>query len=96
MLAMRVAGPGQPLLASTLPVPEPDEHEVVIHVLACGVCRTDLHIIDGDLSSRHAGIVPGHEVVGRVVAVGRLATRFALGTRIGIPWLGGKIGRAHV
>jgi propanol-preferring alcohol dehydrogenase len=92
MLAMRVAGPGQPLQAADLPVPEPGEHELRIQVLACGVCRTDLHIIDGDLSPRHAGIVPGHEVVGRVVAAGRLATRFALGTRVGIPWLGGTCG----
>ena len=92
MLAMRVAGPGQPLLAADLPLPVPGEHEVLLQVLACGVCRTDLHIIDGDLPPRHAGVVPGHEVVGRVVAAGRLATRFALGTRIGVPWLGGTCG----
>lgn len=65
MLAMRVAGPGQPLLAADLPLPVPGDHEVLLQVLACGVCRTDLHIIDGDLPPRQAGIVPGHEVVGR-------------------------------
>jgi propanol-preferring alcohol dehydrogenase len=92
MLAMRVTGYGQPLLAADLPLPVPGEHEVLLKVLACGVCRTDLHIIDGDLPPRHAGIVPGHEVVGRVVAAGPLATRFAVGSRIGVPWLGGTCG----
>jgi propanol-preferring alcohol dehydrogenase len=92
MRAMRVAGPGQPLQAAELPMPEPGEHEVCLQVLACGVCRTDLHIIDGDLPPRRAGIVPGHEVVGRVVAAGQSARRFAVGTRIGVPWLGGSCG----
>lgn len=92
MLAMRVAAVGQPLVAVELPMPQPAEHEVLLQVLACGVCRTDLHIIDGDLPPRHPGMVPGHEVVGRVVAVGRSATRFAVGTRVGIPWLGGSCG----
>jgi propanol-preferring alcohol dehydrogenase len=92
MLAMRTAGPGQPLAAVELPVPQPGEHEVLLQVLACGVCRTDLHIIDGDLPGRQPGIVPGHEVVGRVVAAGHLARRFAPGTRVGIPWLGGSCG----
>jgi propanol-preferring alcohol dehydrogenase len=92
MLAMRVAGSGQPLLAADLPMPVPGDHEILLQVLACGVCRTDLHIIDGDLAPRHAGIVPGHEVVGRVAAAGRLAARFAVGARIGVPWLGGTCG----
>jgi len=92
MLAMMTTGPGQPLLAQDLPLPVPADHEVLLRVLACGICRTDLHIIDGDLPPRHAGIVPGHEVVGRVEAGGRLATRFALGKRIGVPWLGGTCG----
>jgi propanol-preferring alcohol dehydrogenase len=92
MLVMRVAGPGQALRADDLPIPVPEQSEVLLRVLACGVCRTDLHIIDGDLPPRHVGIVPGHEVVGRVVAGGRLATRFAVGTRIGVPWLGGTCG----
>ena len=92
MLAMKVAGLGQPLLAADLPLPVPGDHEVLLQVLACGVCRTDLHIIDGDLPPRHAGIVPGHEVIGRVLAAGPLARRFALGARIGVPWLGGTCG----
>ena len=92
MLAMTLSGPGQPLGMTDLPMPEPGEHDIVIKVLACGVCRTDLHIVDGDLPPRHAGIVPGHEVVGRVVSAGRLATRFQKGDRVGIPWLGGSCG----
>lgn len=92
MLAMRVAAVGQPLVAAEVPIPQPAAHEVLLQVLACGVCRTDLHIIDGDLPPRHPGMVPGHEVVGRIVATGRAATRFAVGTRVGIPWLGGSCG----
>ncbi|MDO9166511.1 MAG: zinc-dependent alcohol dehydrogenase family protein [Rhodoferax sp.] len=92
MRAMTLSSPGQPLVLAELPMPQPQAHEVVIQVLACGVCRTDLHIVDGDLPPRHAGIVPGHEVVGRVVAAGPLATRFQLGDRVGIPWLGGTCG----
>lgn len=67
MQAMILAGPGEPLRMTELPMPVPGEHDIVIRVLACGICRTDLHIIDGDLPPRVAGIVPGHEVVGRVV-----------------------------
>ncbi len=93
MRAMTVAGAGQPLRAAELPQPQPGPREVLVQVLACGVCRTDLHIIDGELPPRQSGMVPGHEVVGRVVAAGPGATRFALGTRIGIPWLGGSCGQ---
>lgn len=92
MLAMQVTQAGALLQAVDLPVPQPSAHEVLVQVLACGVCRTDLHIIDGELPPRQPGMVPGHEVVGRVVAAGPGATRFAPGTRIGIPWLGGSCG----
>jgi len=92
MLAMTLSAPGQPLVMADLPMPQPHAHDVVIQVLACGVCRTDLHIVDGDLPPRHPGIVPGHEVVGRVVTAGPLATRFQVGDRVGIPWLGGTCG----
>lgn len=92
MLAMTLPAPGQPLVMADLPMPQPQPHELVIKVLACGVCRTDLHIVDGDLPPRHPGIVPGHEVVGRVVAAGTLATRFQMGDRVGVPWLGGTCG----
>lgn len=92
MLAMTLGTTGQPLVASELAVPEPGAHELLLKVLACGVCRTDLHIVDGDLPPRHPGIVPGHEVVGRVVAMGLLANRFRIGDRVGVPWLGGSCG----
>lgn len=92
MLAMTLCGPGRPLVMADLAMPEPGEHDIVVKVLACGVCRTDLHIVDGDLPPKHPGIVPGHEVVGRVIAAGRLATRYQIGARVGVPWLGGTCG----
>lgn len=92
MLAMTVSGPGQPLVMADLSMPQLGEYDIAVKVLACGVCRTDLHVVDGDLPPRHPGMVPGHEVVGRVVAAGRLATRFQMGDRVGIPWLGGACG----
>ena len=93
MLAMTLSAQGPLLLPSELPLPEPGPHDIRIKVLACGVCRTDLHILDGDLPVRHAGLVPGHEVVGRVVATGSLVTRFHKGDRVGVPWLGGSCGQ---
>lgn len=92
MRAMTLSGPGQPLVMTDLPIPDPGAHDVCVQVLACGVCRTDLHILDGDLPVCPAGRVPGHEVVGRVVALGSHATRFQVGDRVGIPWLGGTCG----
>lgn len=89
---MTLAESGSTLVMADLPVPEPGEHEIRLQVLACGVCRTDLHILDGDLGPRRTGLVPGHEVVGRVVAAGRQATRFPLGARVGVPWLGATCG----
>lgn len=92
MRAMTLSAPGRPLVMAELPMPQPLANDIVLQVLACGVCRTDLHIVDGDLPARHAGIVPGHEVVGRVVAAGALASRFPIGSRVGVPWLGGTCG----
>jgi propanol-preferring alcohol dehydrogenase len=92
MLAMTLSAPGQALRLTELLLPQPGDHEVRLQVLACGLCRTDLHIIDGELPPRHPGIVPGHEVVGRVVATGQRATRFRVGDRVGVPWLGGTCG----
>jgi len=92
MRALTLRAPGQPLVLDTLPVPTPGANDVLVKVLACGVCRTDLHILDGDLPAHAPGIVPGHEVVGRVVALGSAVTRFRIGDRVGIPWLGGTCG----
>ena len=76
-----------PLTLVERPVPVPARGEVLVRVRACGVCRTDLHLAEGDLPPRHAGVVPGHEVVGEVVQVGDGASRFRAGDRIGIAWL---------
>jgi propanol-preferring alcohol dehydrogenase len=69
------------------PVPEPGPGQVRVAVTCCGVCRTDLHLAEGDLAPRRPGVTPGHEVVGTVDAIGRGATRFEVGQRIGVPWL---------
>jgi len=92
MLSMQVSTPGGPLVARDRPLPQPGPGEVRVKVLACGVCRTDLHVIDGDLPPHRPAVVPGHEIVGRVDACGYAATRFRVGERIGIPWLGGTCG----
>jgi propanol-preferring alcohol dehydrogenase len=68
-------------------VPEPGPNEILVKVQVCGVCRTDLHLVEGDLAPRRPGVVPGHEVVGHVAAQGREASRFAEGERVGIAWL---------
>lgn len=68
--------------------PEPGPGEIVVRVACCGVCRTDLHLAEGDLPPRRPGVTPGHEVVGYVDAVGAGATRFGVGERVGVPWLG--------
>jgi propanol-preferring alcohol dehydrogenase len=92
MFAMTVDPSGRTLQWAARAVPRATERDVVVWVLACGVCRTDLHIIDGELPPHQASVVPGHEVVGQVVARGAQATRFPIGQRIGIPWLGQTCG----
>ena len=92
MKAMILVRPGAPLEAAELPVPTPAPTEILIRVAACGVCRTDLHVVDGELTSPKPRLVPGHEIVGRVVAAGSEATRFELGDRVGVPWLGWACG----
>ena len=77
----------QPLEAHDVPEPEPGPGQVAVRVLACGVCRTDLHILDGDLTKPKLPLVPGHQVVGEVIAAGDGAERFEAGSRVGIPWL---------
>jgi alcohol dehydrogenase, propanol-preferring len=90
--AARLHRPGEPLRLDEVPIPEPAQGEVLLRVLACGVCRTDLHIVDGELAAPARPVVPGHEIVGEVVARGQAATRFATGSRVGVPWLGGTCG----
>ncbi len=76
-----------PLRAEDIPVPEPGPGEIRVRVVACGLCRTDLHVVEGELPARRAQVIPGHQVVGRVDALGTGATRFAVGQRVGIAWL---------
>lgn len=91
MRAMVLATPApigaRPLRLADRPRPEPGPGEVLIRVEACGVCRTDLHVVEGDLAPRRAGLVPGHEVVGRVALRGPGSSRFAPGARAGVAWL---------
>jgi alcohol dehydrogenase, propanol-preferring len=93
MRAMAVSPSPGALAAVRLAVPAPQGHEVLVRVLACGVCRTDLHIVDGELPPHVGGVVPGHEIVGQIVGRGPQAKRFALGQRVGIPWLGHTCGQ---
>lgn len=92
MDAMLVDSAGA-LQAARVPLPALGEHDILLEVAACGVCRTDLHIIDGDLPEHGRPRIPGHEIVGRVVSMGRNARRFAPGQRLGVPWLGSACGR---
>lgn len=84
--------PRQPLRVATVPDPEPAAGQVLLRVVACGVCRTDLHVADGELTQPKLPLVLGHEIVGRVVATGPGATRFGVGDRVGVPWLGRTCG----
>jgi len=91
MRAMVVEQPGaietDPLHLADLPVPAPAASEILVRVKACGVCRTDLHVAEGDLTPKHPRVVPGHEVVGVVERQGSACKRFAIGDRVGIAWL---------
>jgi propanol-preferring alcohol dehydrogenase len=89
MLAMVLDEQNVPLRKARMPIPAPGDDEVVIRVTACGVCRTDLHIMDGDLPAHKLPLVLGHEVVGTVVQAGELVGAFNVGERVGVPWLGG-------
>jgi propanol-preferring alcohol dehydrogenase len=89
---MLLDAPGTPLRAAELPVPEPGPGQVRLRVRACGVCRTDLHVADGELPRPKLPLVLGHEIVGTVETCGRDATRFTPGTRVGVPWLGWTCG----
>ena len=92
MRAMVLDRPGLPLTMRERETPAPGRGEVLVQIAACGVCRTDLHVVDGELPRPKLPIVPGHEIVGRVAAVGEGVTGFALGERIGVPWLGWTCG----
>jgi alcohol dehydrogenase, propanol-preferring len=84
--------PGTPLIVRERPVPAPRTGEILVEVAACGVCRTDLHVVDGELPDPKLPIVPGHEIVGRVAAIGANVEGLAPGDRVGVPWLGHTCG----
>ncbi|MCG6659281.1 zinc-dependent alcohol dehydrogenase family protein [Halomonas campisalis] len=92
MRAMRLHAPGQPLVLERIPRPDPGPGEVQFRVLACGVCRTDLHVVDGELSEPTLPLIPGHEIVGDITALGQGVDDLQVGQRVGVPWLGGTCG----
>lgn len=89
MRAMVYLGNKKPLELQQVPIPQPGTHEIQFEVLACGICHTDLHIVDQEIIPPHLPIIPGHQIVGKVTALGANATKFKLGDIIGVPWLGG-------
>ncbi len=95
MRAMVLDNPGDALRLREIPKPTPKTGEALIKVHACGVCRTDLHVVDGDLTEPALPIVPGHQIVGTVEAVGDGVTSLAIGQRVGVPWLGGSCGECR-
>jgi propanol-preferring alcohol dehydrogenase len=88
MYAMVFEKVGEPLKYKEVPIPEPSEHELLIKVKACGICRTDLHVIDGELKFPKLPLIPGHQIVGIVEKIGTKVTNFTVGQRVGVPWLG--------
>jgi propanol-preferring alcohol dehydrogenase len=88
MKAMLLKKPHTPLEWTELADPHPGPGEIRVHVLACGVCRTDLHVVDGELPNAKSPIIPGHEIVGRIDEIGKGVTSLRVGERVGIPWLG--------
>jgi alcohol dehydrogenase, propanol-preferring len=92
MRAMVMDSAGRPLRRIALAVPTPGPDQVLIRVHACAVCRTDLHVIDGDLTAPKLPLIPGHEIVGTVAGLGQGVDRLAVGDRVGVPWLGWTCG----
>lgn len=95
MRAMVIRRPGERLRLEEREVPEPGPTQLLLRVLACGVCRTDLHLVDGELPICRYPVVPGHEIVAQVAKAGDRAYGFEVGQRVGVPWLGGACGRCR-
>jgi alcohol dehydrogenase, propanol-preferring len=85
--------PGRPLAMTDIPKPSPEAGQLLLRVHACGVCRTDLHIVDGELTEPKLPLVPGHQIVGKVVEIGDGVDGFIIGDRVGVPWLGWTCGK---
>jgi propanol-preferring alcohol dehydrogenase len=92
MRGMVLDAPRKTLRLASLPVPSPGAEQVLIRVHACAVCRTDLHVVDADLTEPKLPLIPGHEIVGTIAATGAGVERFAVGNRVGVPWLGWTCG----
>ena len=92
MRAMVLIAPGEPLRLQQLPVPQPAAGQVLLKVSACGICRTDLHVVDGELTEPTLPLVPGHQIVGTIEGLGAGVTGLRPGQRVGVPWLGGSCG----
>ena len=92
MRAMVLIAPGEPLRLQQLPVPQPAAGQVLLKVSACGICRTDLHVVDGELTEPNLPLVPGHQIVGTIEGLGAGVTGLRPGQRVGVPWLGGSCG----
>ncbi len=92
MRAMILDEPGKPLVLGNCPVPEPRGRQVLLHVLACAVCRTDLQVLDSELPNPKLPLILGHEIVGRVVGVGEQVSLLSVGQRVGVPWVGWTCG----
>ncbi len=88
MRAMVLDVPGEPLRVAEVPVPEPGEGQVLLRVHCCAVCRTDLHVVDGELPDPRLPLIPGHQIVGTVEKIGEHTDSFTVGERVGVPWLG--------
>ena len=88
MRAMVLHEPRHPLICVELPQPEPAPGQVLVRINACAVCRTDIHVVDGELPNPKLPLVPGHEIVGHVERLGQGVNQVRLGDRVGIPWLG--------
>src|SRR5271165_5149416 len=95
MRAMVLDAPRRPLRCRAMKVSTPGPGQVLIRVHACAVCRTDLHVVDGDLTEPKLPLVPGHEIVGSVATLGPGVDRFAVGDRVGVPWLGWTCGECE-
>jgi propanol-preferring alcohol dehydrogenase len=95
MYAMVLHAPGEPLIWEHRPTPNPGPGQVLVRVRACAVCRTDLHLVDGELPHPRLPVIPGHEIVGEVAAVGEGVQSWGIGDRVGVPWLGETCGQCR-
>ncbi|MCX6647175.1 MAG: alcohol dehydrogenase catalytic domain-containing protein, partial [bacterium] len=93
MRAIVLENPGQALKLMDVAVPIPGSGQVLIKINACGLCRTDLHVVDGELTEPKLPLIPGHQIVGSVVEVGENVREAKVGDRVGVPWLGGSCGQ---